>query len=82
MDDNRILYEEELKLEKEFLQSVGLKIRKYRLECNWSQEELGLRSNLDRTYIGGIERGERNISILKLKKLADVLQVSISDLTE
>lgn len=82
MDDNRILYEEELKLEKEFLKSFGLKIRKYRLERNWSQEELGLRSNLDRTYIGGIERGERNISILKLKKLADVLQVSISNLIE
>lgn len=82
MDDSRILYEEELKLEKEFLKSVGLRVKKYRLERSWSQEELGLRSNLDRTYIGGIERGERNISILKLKKLADVLQVSISDLTE
>lgn len=82
MDDSRILYEEELKLEKEFLKSVGLRVKKYRLERSWSQEELGLRSNLDRTYIGGIERGERNISILKLKKIADVLQVSMSDLTE
>ena len=82
MDDSRILYEEELKLEKEFLKSVGLRVKKYRLERSWSQEELGLRSNLDRTYIGGIERGERNISILKLKKIAGVLQVSMSDLTE
>ncbi len=45
-----------------------------------SQEELGYRSRLHRTYIGGIERGERNPSFMNIVKIADALEVSGSEL--
>ncbi len=41
---------------------------------------LALKSGLDRTYIGGIERGERNIALKNIEKLAKVLGVSIEEL--
>lgn len=45
-----------------------------------SQIELANKSKLDRTYIGGVERGERNIGLINIKKIADALGVSIEDL--
>lgn len=45
-----------------------------------SQENLALQANIDRTYIGDIEKGERNISVEILEKLANALEISISDL--
>jgi transcriptional regulator with XRE-family HTH domain len=68
--------------EKEFLQKVGLKIRQLRLETGLSQEKLSFESNLDRTYIGSVERGERNIAVINLEKIAKALSVSISKLLE
>lgn len=64
----------------EFLIKLGMNIKKQRIEKGWSQEKLGFKSNLDRTYIGGIERGERNVTILNLKRIADALNTSINDL--
>jgi transcriptional regulator with XRE-family HTH domain len=49
---------------------VGDNLRRLRLEAGFSQEGLGLETGLDRTYIGGIERGERNVSVLNLCKIA------------
>lgn len=43
-----------------------------------SQEELGERAELHRTYIGGIERGERNVSLLNMEKIANALKVKLS----
>ena len=68
--------------EKEFLQKVGSNIRKLRLEFGLSQEKLSFESNLDRTYIGSVERGERNIAVINLNKIAKALYVSISKLLE
>lgn len=68
------------KEEQHFLNALGRKIKQLRVEKDWSQERLGFKSNLDRTYIGGIERGERNLTVLNLKKVADALGVSISDI--
>ena len=62
------------------LKKVGLNIRKTRKEKGISQESLALAADLDRSYVGGVERGERNISIVNLKKIADALNVSASDL--
>lgn len=68
----------QMKREKqEFLSSLGEQVRQLRVIKGWSQERLGFKSNLDRTYIGGIERGERNPSILNLKKIADALGVPL-----
>ncbi|MEI6514125.1 MAG: helix-turn-helix transcriptional regulator [bacterium] len=45
-----------------------------------SQMALSLKSGIDRTYIGGIERGERNVAIKNIEKLANALGVSIEEL--
>ena len=45
-----------------------------------SQEALALVCELDRTYIGGIERGERNVSLVNIHRIADGLNVPVSDL--
>lgn len=60
--------------------SFGAKIRALRTVLGVSQEELGFRTGLDRTYISGIERGERNPSLDNIGKLAKALQVSLQDL--
>ena len=62
------------------LRQFGAIVREYRLGIGISQEELGLRTELDRTYIGGIERGERNISLLNIARLAMALGLSLSEL--
>ncbi|MEG0831888.1 MAG: helix-turn-helix transcriptional regulator [Acidaminococcaceae bacterium] len=58
----------------------GKLVREQRLAKNWSQEELAAAAQLDRTYIGGVERGERNISLLNIVKIATALEVNPRDL--
>ena len=54
---------------------IGNNVRIYRKRLGISQEELGDSAGLDRTYIGGIERGERNVSALNIGKLAKALKI-------
>lgn len=58
----------------------GKRPRQLRKERGLSQEELGVKANLHRTYIGTIERAEKNISIENIAKLAKALGVKPSDL--
>lgn len=58
----------------------GQSVKKYRQSLGISQEELASKAGLHRTYIGAIERGERNISLGNIEKLAKALEISISDL--
>lgn len=51
----------------------GERVRQLRLAKGWSQEELAARSRLHPTYIGGIERGERNVGLDNILKLAGAL---------
>lgn len=60
----------------------GNKVRAVRKERGWSQEELADACELDRTYIGGIERGERNVSIMNIAKIAQALGVKASSLID
>jgi transcriptional regulator with XRE-family HTH domain len=60
------------------LVKLGQRIRKFRDKAEISQEELAHRADLDRTYVGGVERGERNLGVLNLLTLADALGISAS----
>lgn len=58
----------------------GEKVRELRRLKGISQEELADRANLHRTYIGMIERAEKNITLINIEKIANALEVKISDL--
>lgn len=64
------------------LKIIGENLRKARLARGWSQEQLSFESGLHRTYVGAVERGERNITVINLKKLATVLGVKLSSLVK
>lgn len=57
------------------LQTIGSNIRYYRKKLGLSQERLAEVAHLHRTYIGSVERGERNVSALNIAKIAKALKV-------
>ena len=62
--------------------TFGQRVRALRKRAGLSQEQLALKCGLDRTYIGGVERGERNISIVNIEKIARAMHLSPKDLFE
>jgi transcriptional regulator with XRE-family HTH domain len=60
----------------------GLKIKQLRDSKNWSQEKLSFLTGFHRTYIGMIERGERNISLTNMAVFAKVFEISVSELLD
>lgn len=64
----------------EILKLFGNRVRELRKMKNISQEELAHRADLHRTYIGMIERAEKNITLLNIEKIANALEISINDL--
>jgi transcriptional regulator with XRE-family HTH domain len=66
--------------EKVILKVLGDRVREYRTYQGLSQEELAKKSSLHRTYIGGIERGERNVSLLNIQRIASALKKRVPDL--
>lgn len=60
----------------------GERVREIRKEKGLSQEELAHKADLHRTYIGMIERAEKNITLLNIEKIANALEVSIKELIE
>ncbi len=60
--------------------TFGNKVREIRKDKNISQEELAFKANLHRTYIGMIERAEKNITLINIEKIAKALEVDIKKL--
>lgn len=58
---------------------IGKRIKEIRLSKKLSQEDCALNCNLNRTYFGSVERGERNISIINLNKICLSLNVSLKE---
>lgn len=62
------------------LLSLGAKIREIRKEKGLSQEALADLAGLDRSYMGHIERGEKNVTLTKIYQVSDALDISPKDL--
>lgn len=67
---------------REILIKFGQSVRQLRKEKNLSQEELSFKADLHRTYIGMIERAEKNITLVNIEKIAKALNVEIKELLE
>ena len=59
------------------LRKLGRRIKELRSDRKWSQEELAAKCGIDRSYMSGIERGVRNITLLRLLKIAEALGTSM-----
>lgn len=68
------------KTKESVLIQIGENVRSARESQGFSQEALAEKAELDRTYVGGVERGERNITVLSLLKLANALSLKLADL--
>ena len=68
------------KREAEIQKQFGERVRELRKQKGFSQESLALACGLDRTYIGGVERGERNISLINIHKIAEAFKIHIKEL--
>jgi transcriptional regulator with XRE-family HTH domain len=64
--------------DKSFLQQLGDRIRESRISKKLTQLQLAEASGLHRTFIGSVERGERNVAILSLRRIAGALRVPLS----
>lgn len=66
-------------MKREVLIKFGQKVREERARLGLSQEELATRAGVHRTYIGMIERAEKNITLENIEKIAKALKISIAD---
>lgn len=66
-------------MKREVLIKFGKKVREERARLGLSQEELASRAGVHRTYIGMIERAEKNITLENIEKIAKALKISIAD---
>ena len=60
----------------------GQRVAYLRKQIGWSQEKLALESGIARSYLGGVERGQRNIALVNICRLADALSVNPSELMQ
>ena len=69
-------------MSKDARKKFGERIRTLRRQAGWSQEELAAACGLHRTYVGAVERGERNVSLVNIVRLARALRAKPGDLME
>ena len=68
-------------MEKDVLEVLGSRIRAKRKSLGWSQEDLADYAGIDRSYIGGVERGERNLTFRVLCQICTALECDVATLT-
>lgn len=68
--------------EKSYLQKFGDRVRGLRKRAGFSQENFALEIGLDRSFMGGVERGERNLTLLNIQKIAEGLQIEEAHLLD
>jgi transcriptional regulator with XRE-family HTH domain len=66
----------------DILKRFGDRVRELRKTAGFSQESFAAECKLDRTYVGGIERGERNVALRNIRIIATALRISISQLMD
>lgn len=64
----------------QFLKRFGGEVRKLRQKKGFTQESFAYKANIDRSYYGAIERGERNVSLITIKKIIDTLDCNLNEL--
>jgi len=67
-----------MKKERKILTQFGEKVRELRKQKGLSQEELAFKANLHRTYIGMVERAEKNVTLLSIEKIANALEINLN----
>ncbi len=65
--------------DEEFFREIGHHLRQRREALGWTQAEVARRCGLHKAYVGFVERGERNVSLINLRRMARVLRVRLSD---
>jgi transcriptional regulator with XRE-family HTH domain len=68
--------------ETDILRQFGLRVRELRKAMGFSQEAFAAHCGLDRTYVGGIERGERNVALRNIAVIAKALGITVSELLQ
>jgi len=71
-----------MKIKHEILVNFGVRVQYLRKAKGLSQEQLAFKSELHRTYIGMIERAEKNITLVNIEKIANGLEISINHLID
>lgn len=69
-----------MKTKQKILVQFGLKVQEIRMQKKLTQEELAFKADLHRTYIGMIERAEKNITLVNIEKIANALEININQL--
>ena len=71
-----------LDMERKVLEELGIRIRERRKVYGWTQEDLASKAGIDRSYIGGVERGERNLTFKMLCEICSALECDVAELTK
>ena len=66
----------------DILVRFGRRVRELRKEQGYSQEGFAYECELDRTYVGGIERGERNVALRNIERIAETLGITVAELMD
>jgi len=64
------------------LKELGCRLREKRKKLGWTQEQLAAKADIDRSYIGGVERGERNVTFTMLCAICAALDCEVATLTK